>query len=70
VVVSISRTGRPLTPQERTTLFDKYAPGDDSGRGSRLGLHFCRRIVEAHGATIAVAETPEWPSRFLLRFPS
>lgn len=38
--------------------------------GSGIGLSVCRKIVERHGGTIAVASVPGEGTRFLLRLPA
>jgi signal transduction histidine kinase len=59
LLVSISDTGSgiPLEIQER--LFQKFVTGTQQGRGSGLGLAFCKMVIEAHGERIWVEDTSE-----------
>jgi signal transduction histidine kinase len=55
--VSDTGTGVPQEVQER--LFQKFAAGQQQGRGSGLGLAFCKMVVEAHGEHIWLERTSE-----------
>jgi signal transduction histidine kinase len=59
LVVSIQDTGPGIPDELRSRLFNKFAAGQIEGRGSGLGLAFCRMAVEAHGGAIWVEETSE-----------
>jgi len=73
IEIAVSNSGAPIPEQERTRIFEKFRRGDNApmaGGHAGLGLYFCRRAMEAHHGGIAVAQTPEWPTSFLLRFPT
>jgi two-component system sensor histidine kinase BaeS len=57
VEVRIADAGRGIDPELLPHLFERFAKSEDS-RGSGLGLAIARRLVEAHGGTIA-ARRPE-----------
>jgi signal transduction histidine kinase len=52
VCVCDTGPGVPLDLQPR--LFEKFVTGRSHGRGSGLGLAFCRLVLEAHGGRIWV----------------
>jgi two-component system CheB/CheR fusion protein len=58
---------------ERERIFGRYYRLEARRAGARanrgLGLYFCKLAVEAHGGTIAVEETDELPTCFVLRIP-
>ena len=62
--------GIPLEDQER--LFERFYRGSAEGqevKGLGLGLYVTRRIVEAHGGTIAVRSKPGQGSEFSFTLP-
>ena len=60
--------GIPLDLQER--LFDKFTTGTQEGRGSGLGLAFCKMVVESHGGRIWVESTPGEHATFIFTLPA
>jgi len=66
VRLTMGHGGAPIPPAARPGLFEKYAQsGAKVGRTSLgLGFYFCRLVAEAHGGSIAVDETPEYPTLF------
>ena len=52
----MSDTGPGIPPDLRETLFEPLVSSRAAGTG--LGLALCKRIVEAHGGTIAVDSPP------------
>ncbi len=73
--VAVIDDGPGLSPVETPTVFERHkrAGTDPSIHGHGLGLHICRRIVEAHGGSIGVVSTPGQGSRFyfeLLEVPA
>ncbi len=69
----VENPGAPIPPPHLARLFDRFYRVDPSraraGEGAGLGLAITRSIVEAHGATIAVA-SGDGATRFEIRFPS
>lgn len=61
-------TGNGIPPERLATIFDRYAKSADSG-GSGLGLAIARRLVEAHGGTIAVESELGAGTTFTITLP-
>jgi signal transduction histidine kinase len=59
IEVAISNNGPRIEPDIHDRIFDKFVVGSIEGRGSGLGLAFCRLAVEAHGGRIKVASDKE-----------
>ncbi len=57
VQLEVHDTGPGVPETLRGRLFQKFASGDQIGRGSGLGLAFCRMVMEAHGETIWLEDT-------------
>lgn len=55
-------TGIGIPEADIPNIFNRFYQGDKSrsgaSRGSGLGLHICKRIVEAHGGEITVTSNP------------
>jgi signal transduction histidine kinase len=70
LVVRIRDNGVGIEPSQRERIFDDFyrAGGNKSVRGSGLGLAICRKIMEAHGGTITVADSSPEGTTFELRF--
>ncbi len=62
--ISVSDTGPGIPPEIRRNLFTKFVAGQQIGRGSGLGLAFCRMVLEAHGERIWVSQTSEQGTTF------
>jgi signal transduction histidine kinase len=61
VVVTVSDQGMGIPTQERERLFERFARLDAARssqiRGTGLGLHICRQLVEAMGGSIWLQES-------------
>ena len=71
IVLTVSDTGRGMTPEEKEHIFDRFYRGAD-GRtvpGTGLGLSVVNSLVALHGGSIAVESEPEGGSRFTVRIP-
>ena len=58
--VTVSDSGPGIAPGDRDHVFDRFYRSDDarSTAGSGLGLAIVRGIVEAHGGTVDVGDSP------------
>lgn len=56
IIVSVKDNGPGIQDDVRHRLFEKFSTGNTKGRGSGLGLAFCRLVVEAHGGRIWVQD--------------
>ena len=72
VEVAVSDDGPGVALQDRERIFEPYVRAGDGGGGGGLGLGLaiCRRIVEAHGGVISVADAPGGGSRFSFTLPA
>lgn len=68
--LEVQDRGPGVPPEEVETIFEPFQRGRDArGRGAGLGLATARAAVEAHGATLAVADRPGGGAVFSIRFP-
>jgi signal transduction histidine kinase len=70
LVVSVKDDGAGISPDLQAHLFQKFVSGRVRGRGSGLGLAFCRLVVEAHGERIWVESTPGRGAAFHFTLPT
>src|SRR5262249_37926743 len=70
LLVSVSDNGPGVPPDLRDRLFQKFASGQATGRGSGLGLAFCRLAVEAHGGRIWLDSNPGAGTTVLFTIPA
>jgi signal transduction histidine kinase len=64
--VTVIDGGRGLTPDQASTVFDRFRRGGNTrGRdGYGLGLYISRKIIDAHGGEIGVDSAPGAGSQF------
>ena len=68
--IMVKDTGSGIASEHLTRIFERfYRMSKDRGRGTGLGLHLCRRIIEAHGGTITVDSKLGEGSRFIIHLP-
>jgi signal transduction histidine kinase len=68
VCLSLIDTGRGMSPETVTKVFRPFFSTKPGGTG--LGLATTRKIVEAHGGTIAVQSEPGKGTKFTIRLPA
>jgi signal transduction histidine kinase len=56
--VEVADDGRGIAPGDRERVFEPLTQLDSSVDGSGIGLATCRRVVQAHGGTIGLDESP------------
>jgi signal transduction histidine kinase len=72
VEVAVQDTGVGIAPEEQDRVFEEFAQARSASRpseGTGLGLTLCKRFVELHGGTIAVASQVGRGSTFTFSLP-
>jgi two-component system, OmpR family, heavy metal sensor histidine kinase CusS len=69
VEVRVCNDGPPVPDELRDKIFDKFSDAANAKGATGLGLHFCKAVVTAHGGTITLENTPDWPTCFVVRLP-
>ncbi|MBD2197043.1 MULTISPECIES: hybrid sensor histidine kinase/response regulator [Calothrix] len=69
LIVEVEDTGPGISPEEQTTLFERFRQGSHKSSGSGLGLYLSRRIVEAHQGNILVKSELGKGSVFIVMLP-
>lgn len=68
--ISISDTGRGMTPEQQAKAFEAGFTTKAVGEGTGLGLSIAKEIVEEkHGGTLSVESTPGHGATFHVRLP-
>ncbi len=74
VEIRIADHGPGIPKEERDHIFDSFYRGSraiqDQIHGTGLGLTLAKKIVEAHGGTIAVKSQPSEGTEFIIRIPA
>jgi signal transduction histidine kinase/CheY-like chemotaxis protein len=68
--ISISDTGRGMSPEELEHVFDRFVRRDDAAGGTGLGLAIVKSLVELQRGTIDVRSEPGEGSTFTVRLPA
>jgi signal transduction histidine kinase len=69
VLVSVVDTGTGIAPEVLPHVFDRYFTTARGQKGTGLGLHIAKRIVEAHGGRIWATSEPGKGSTFSFTLP-
>jgi len=71
---SIKDSGIGIPEADTPYIFNRFYQADKSksgsSRGTGLGLHICKRIVEAHGGTITVENNKDNGAHFIVTLPA
>lgn len=74
VEIRVADRGPGIPPDEREYIFDPFFRGQrpqrDQIHGTGLGLNLVKKIVEAHGGTIAVHNREGQGAEFIIRIPT
>lgn len=74
VEIRVADRGPGIPATERDRIFDPFFRGDraikDQVHGTGLGLDLVKRIIEAHGGSVAVVSEPGQGSEFVVRIPA
>jgi signal transduction histidine kinase len=68
LVAEVEDSGPGIPPETRARVFEAFFSGRESGTG--LGLAVCRSIVEEHGGSLEIADSPGGGALFVLRLPA
>jgi signal transduction histidine kinase len=73
VEICVTDRGPGIPPEEREYIFDPFFRGrrplKDQIHGTGLGLNLVKRIIEAHGGTVAVRDKPGPGAELIVRIP-
>lgn len=68
--ISVIDHGRGIPDEDKERVFEKFQTAKvNLGMGIGLGLYICKKIVELHGGTIAIADTPGGGATFIVTLP-
>jgi len=63
-VISVKDTGVGVPLEVQGRLFQRFVTGNQEGRGSGLGLAFCKMVLEVHGERLWLAENSKAGATF------
>lgn len=69
LAIAIQDTGAGISPEEQTTLFERFRTGTHKKAGSGLGLYLSRQITEAHNGHLELQSKVGDGSVFTVRLP-
>lgn len=70
--IVVDDSGPGIPPDQRPLVFDRFyqvTSGSNRSDGLGLGLAISARVIEAHGGSIRVTDSPLGGARFVLEFP-
>lgn len=70
--ISVCDDGPGVPQEDREKLFEPFVRGKTSAHagGSGLGLYIAKAIVEAHGGTLSLTESPAGGAQFTINLPT
>lgn len=69
IAIDIDDDGPGIAEADRRRIFEPFVRLDDAGHGVGLGLALVWRILNKHGGSVVVQESPQGGSRFHTRWP-
>lgn len=72
VVISVTDNGRGIQPKDIPYIFDRFYQAEDksiSQKGSGIGLHLVKNLIELHHGTIEVESLPSPNTTFKITLP-
>ena len=70
VEIVVADSGKGIPARNLPLIFERfYRINEGISEGTGLGLHLCRKIVEAHGGTIIAESSVGQGSRFVIHLP-
>lgn len=69
LAIAIRDTGAGISPEEQTTLFERFRTGSHKRAGSGLGLYLSRQITEAHNGNLELQSQVGEGSVFTVQLP-
>ena len=69
VVVEIQDNGCGMDAEQQKRVFEAYFTTKEEGKGTGLGLHIAKKIVEEHEGSINIASEPNKGTRVDIRLP-
>jgi len=69
IEISIKDNGPGIPGEIRSKVFDHFFTTKPEGRGTGLGLSFCKNVVEAHGGSISVHDVAPQGTEVLIHLP-
>ena len=74
VEIRVTDRGPGIPPEEQKRIFDPFFRGrravEDQVHGTGLGLNLVKKIVEAHGGSVAVRSGASQGTEFIVRIPA
>jgi signal transduction histidine kinase len=64
IALRVKNRGRPIPPEQLSTIFEPFRRGATGPEGLGLGLYIVKEIVRAHGGTIEVRSTADEGTTF------
>lgn len=70
IIISVTDNGSGITPDVKTKIFDPYFTTKESLKGSGIGLHMSRQIIEKiFGGSIALSDASAGETCFKIKLP-